>query len=312
MGVWGVKLFDNDVTADIRDAFLALYETGICVRKIKKLIITEYADLFKSEDEGPLAKLALCTMLLEYGELSEIERKECLSYLQAGGDLSAWENLTPKQINAREIELRKLQKIFEVPSPRGEIERKIKTYTYIGGQVFALPICHERGINLGLSGEYVLFYVCDEPSTNKNAINVRIKLTKNGVLPKDTAAFNALPFIQLSATAFSDRFRPFRSENEVPIEFVQEYHPDSWGELPEFTIEILDAKHSSPPKALKYLGRYENIQPPAYDYKVYPMPEGTMWKFAEEFVINRYRIFTLKQAARYRRQGDGSKPLKKS
>lgn len=306
MGIWGVKLFDNDFTADIRDAFLALYETGISVGKIKKLIIAEYADLFKSEDEGPLAKLALCTMLLEYGELSETERKAYLSYLQAGGDLSVWENLAPNQVNARKIELKKLQKKFEFPSLGTPTKRKIKTYTYISGQVFALPICHERGINLGLSGEYVLFYVCDEIPTNKSAINVWIKLTKNGVLPQDTVAFNALPFVQLSATAFSNRFRPFRSENEVPTEFVQEYQPDSWGELPEFTIEILDAKHSSPPKALKYLGKYENIQPPAYDYKVYPMPEGTMWKFAEEFIINRYRIFTLKQAERYSRgQGDG-------
>jgi len=135
----------------------------------------------------------------------------------------------------------------------------------------------------------------------KQSANFWVKFTNNGELPKSVEDFNRLPFTQVCSTKMESRFGPFQCYENVPEAFQQEYCPDEWNELPEYTLKIMDAKHRQPPVNLLYLGVYSGVTPPEYEYFRYPFPVGPVWKYAEEYILKYYRVFTLKKAPRYNR-----------
>ena len=306
MGIWDFGLYDNDITADIKDSFQELLEQDIAAKEIRSIIKEEYADLLSDPHEGLIATLALYDQLLDCGSLTKAERSKALEIISKIEQEECWINVSQEFLSGRRNELARIREKFQTvenkkPSPR----KKIKTIPWEVGQLYALPITMERAVAAGvpeIGNEYILIYVNGYQIEDKRDAHFWVKLTENRNLPKNVEDFNRLPFVQVCSTDMQDRFGPFRYYENVPKAFQQEYRPDKWNELPEFTLKIFDAKRRQPPVGLLYLGIYSGVTPPEYEYFRYPFPVGPVWKYAEEYILKYYRIFTLKKAPRYNKQ----------
>ncbi len=305
MGIWGFGLYDNDVTADIKDSFQELLEQDIAPKDIRTIIKEEYAELLLDPDEGLIATLALYDQLLDCGSLTKAERSKALEIISRIEQAECWINVSQEFLSGRKNELARLRERFQTvenkkPSPK----KKAKTIPWEVGQLYALPITMEDAVAAGvpeIGNEYILLYVNGYQMEDKRDAHFWVKLTENGELPRTAEDFDRLPFVQICSTHMKDRLGPFRCCEDIPKAFQQQYCPDEWGELPEFTIKIFGAKREQPPVNLFYLGNCVGVTSPEYEYFRYPFPDGAVWKYAEEYILNRYRIFTLKKAPRYNR-----------
>lgn len=305
MGIWGFGLYDNDVTVDIKDSFQELLEQDIAVREIRSIIKEEYAELLSNPDEGLIATLALYDQLLDCGSLTKVERKKALELVVQIEQAECWVNVSQAFLSGRRDELARLRERFQTvenkkPSPK----KKSKTIPWEVGKLYALPITMESAVAAGvpeIGNEYILLYVNGYQMEDKRDAHFWVKFTNDGELPKSVEDFNRLPFVQICSTMMQKRLGPFKCYEDVPKAFQQQYCPDKWEELPEYTMKIFGAKREPPPSNLLYLGVYVGVIPPEYEYFRYPFPDGAVWKYAEEYILNRYRIFTLKKAPRYNR-----------
>ena len=302
---WGFELYDDDVTSDIKDSFQELLEQDIAPKEIRSIIREEYADLLSDPDEGFVATLALYDQLLDCGSLTRTERSKALAIIAKIEETEHWINGTQEFLLGRLNELARLREKFQTvenkkPPPR----KKVKTISWEAGQLYALPITMESAVAEGvpeIGNEYILLYVNGYQIEDKRDAHFWVKLTENGELPKTAEAFDRLSFVQVCSTKMENRFGPFECYENVPQAFQQQYCPDEWDELPEFTVKIFGAKREQPPVNLIYLGNFVGVSSPEYEYFRYPFPDGAVWKYAEEHILNRYRIFTLKKAPRYNR-----------
>lgn len=302
MGVWGAGLYDNDCTADVRDTFQQLLANGMWPENAAKIIREENADMFQDSEEGCLCELALREQLFLLGAIKEYERIETIDYLEGGGDLFVWQEKNPDLLEERDKELRRLLLLFRSTPPKICKTKKgvLKTKSnWKVGQVFAIPIigCEQTDFQ----GEYILLYVCGEAKkVDRYPIpKVYVKITKGGQLPLTSEEFNQLEYVQISCTAMENRFRPFNNAEEIPEEYRQDYQPDAWGYLPEYTMVLYEALGNHPPDSMIYLGCMCSVIPPAYDYRKYRALNGTAWDYLQEFVLQRFCLHNLHQATFY-------------
>lgn len=303
MGVWGSGLYDNDCTCDIRDAFQNLLAQGTHPKQIGKVIREDFGPVFSDDEEGPLAELALCEQLLQTGVITNKEIASVLAFLNNGGDLERWNSENPQLAPEREIELSRLKLLFLSPIPKviGKSNKQASSkFNWCKDQVFAIPIVNTEVCDL--QGEFFLLHICgEEKKTGRYRIpKMRVKITNSKKLPRNADEFNSLDYVQISCTSMKNRLLPFYREDAIPDEFKQEYYPDRWGYLPEFTFLAYEYTDIHPPKTMTYLGKWENILPPDYDFRRYPFPEGVAWDYFEEFVIQRFHLHNLRQAEFYK------------
>lgn len=304
MAIWGAKLYESDSTSDIRDAFLKLIGNGLSPGQARQQIWNDFSESFSDSEEKDGARLALADQLFAAGVLSEGERVDILSFLEAGGDIPFWEENAPHLVECRRKELKRLETQFRQP-PASKAKRKSSTkqFSWEMGQVYAIPIHDASADVLGIQGESILlyFYSEAEPINGYRIPLAWAKLTQNGKLPGNATEFNRLPYIQISCTAMEDRFHPFARQEDIPLEYVQEYIPDAWGYLPEYSMMIYESRGNHPPKDMALLGAFEGIEPPEYNYIRYKSSHGAAWRYLEEYILQGYRLHNLHQAAFYRK-----------
>ena len=304
MGIWGPGLYDNDCTADVRDTFQQLLANGIRPEKAAKMIREENADMFRDSEDGPLSELALREQLFLFGALKEKERIETIAYLESGGDYSFWQENNPDLSEGRSKEILRLTLLFRSPPPK---TCKTKNgvgrtkYNWKKGQGFAIPITGD--VQVDFQGEYILLYVCGEAEkVDRFSIpEVYVKLTKGKVLPRNEQEFDMLDYVQISCTSMEERFCPFKCIEDIPEAYQQDYFPDAWGYLPEYTMVLYEAAGNHPPDSMIYLGCMDNVSPPFYNYRKYRALNGTAWDYLQEFVLQRYCLHNLRQAEFYKR-----------
>ena len=300
MGIWGVKLYDNDCAADIKDLFLDLTDAGLSPVEAAEQIEAEFPEMFQDSEDGPMAQVILADLLWKRGCLEDERKGKALAWLESGGDLARWKHEAPQRAAARQRNLEKLyqQLLSPMPDPRqpkAVPQQRRKQLQWKPHEVYALPLHSEESAKLGLHGEYALIYIQGPSSVYDGYHNPRVwlKITKNCYLPKNSEEFNQLDFQRIACTPYANRFSPFSREDELPLDFRQTYQADEWGMLPEFTMELIQATGHHPPNTLQLLGVFENAQPPTYEYFRYQSALGCSWKFAEEYILQCYRAHTL-------------------
>lgn len=304
MAIWGPKLYENDCTSDIRDEFQRLIESGIAPTQAKQQILNEFSESFSDLDERDSARLALADLLWSVGSLSDVERTDILSFLEAGGDILFWVENAPHLVDLRNKELKRLEKQFRKSSAH-KTKRKssAKQFSWEIGQIYAIPIHDESASIVGIQNEYILlyFYSEAEPVNGYRIPLAWAKITQAGKLPSDVEEFNELPYIQIACTAMENRFMPFANEEALPQEYLQEYIPDEWGYLPEYSMMIYESRGNHPPKDIQLLGAFDGVDPPKYNYRRYKSSHGAAWRYLEEYVIQGYRLHNLHQAQFYKK-----------
>jgi hypothetical protein len=107
MGVWGLGIFDDDLTLDVRGTFEDALAEGLSVQQATGLVLQDYRDAMDDGDEGPTIWLALVTVQLEHGDLPSDVRPTALTAIDRR--YSRWADASPADVEARKQVLEALR-----------------------------------------------------------------------------------------------------------------------------------------------------------------------------------------------------------
>ena len=288
MGFWGYKLYDNDLAADVRDDYKQKLEKGIDEDTVTKEMLERYQEEISDIDEAPIFWYALADTQWEFGRLEDFVKEKALYYLDNGYDLELWNDVEDGITEKRKKILHELkQKLLSQQPPKKKIaKRRSYRCQWKTGDVYAYPLVSEYAKEAGIYGKYFLFHKIRECGYYPKHITpvVRVKITANGVLPKNEDEFDQLKYVQVS------RFpQPPNTSNQDREKY------NEFGEKPVYQLQLINTSKRVIPKSLIYLGNYQNVKPPKLDYVPPDISlTGYLWKFFDESMIETYKFYNCR------------------
>ena len=113
--MWGTGLFSDDVACDIRDHYRQLLEDGAEDSAATRLTLEKFEPYL--EEPGGVALIAFAVTQSKVGRLEPDVRARALALIDAGGDLSVWEQENPKLLPKRRAALEKAREQLTGPQP---------------------------------------------------------------------------------------------------------------------------------------------------------------------------------------------------
>ncbi len=92
MSAWGVGLYQDDVTCDIKSNYLNWLKVGKSNIEATQKTIDFYSELIEDEEDVPLFWFALADIQWKYGRLLPEVKQMALKYIRDGNNLRRWEN----------------------------------------------------------------------------------------------------------------------------------------------------------------------------------------------------------------------------
>ncbi len=298
MGAWGVKIYQDDVACDVKEEYVEALRKGISNEEITEKLIEEYTS-YEDEEEEAIFWIALSDTQWKYGRLKEEVKENALRVIENGIDLRKWEE-DSKLLEKRKQVLLELKEKLKSPQPP---EKKVKGYgtpykcEWKIGDVFAYPLKSEEAKELGFEGQYLIIIKTGETNWYPEHIIpvVKIKITRNGKIPKTIEEINELEFIQ---TFFYTYYYG------LPVTLEQFKFPkDEYGCIPYYDMAIITTSKRVIPKDLQYIGNFDNkLESPKIEFRSlkdsqYELLSGkyTSWKELEQLLLESYKRYNLKQ-----------------
>ena len=146
MGAWGTSLYANDTACDIKDDYIDKLKRGKDNEETVEIMMKEYSDVLKNEEEAPLFWFALANIQWDYGRLLPIVKEKALSYLKKEEELERWKNGDVNKLNAWLNTLNQLECKLNSPMPKEKVVRKYRFYqcSWKLGDVFAYQFKGEQ------------------------------------------------------------------------------------------------------------------------------------------------------------------------
>lgn len=157
MGTWGAGIFDNDLSGDVKTAYLDLLREGYTTEQATRRLLADYADLLAadSQDDAEDFWLGLAAIQWTYGRLVESVKEKACRILTAP---SAYFEDPAEAKKRKQIERDWLQRLQgDMPPPKKIKVRKPFACPWSIGDIFALPVSAEKCRELGLPGTYMAF-----------------------------------------------------------------------------------------------------------------------------------------------------------
>jgi hypothetical protein len=102
MGAWGIDIFDDDLTLDVKGDYEDILDSGLSHEQVTKKLIDRYHDALADSDESSLFWLALAAIQLEHGALITAVKKNALNAIDSDPDLLRWKD-SPDAHKRRQI-----------------------------------------------------------------------------------------------------------------------------------------------------------------------------------------------------------------
>ena len=191
MGAWGYKLYDDDVTCDIRDSYIEKFQNDSNIKiSIEDFVEENYGYIENDNEDTPLFWFALADTMWDCGRLTEVVKIEALHHIESGEDLKRWEEeglddpLYKKR--KKELERLKLKLLKEQPKEKRLINRKKYENDWKDGDVYLLPLTDDYAQFAGVKDEFLIFIKVGEMITypQRKIPVVIVKMTKNKKKPK--------------------------------------------------------------------------------------------------------------------------------
>ena len=273
MGVWGPKIYDNDIALDVKDEFEDLYNKGQDVKKITEQLIEANAEWLSDPEEAQFFWLALADVQWNKGVLLSEVKKQAIYWIEKGDCIANYQlNQNVKREN-RQKELEKLKD--KILSPQPEVKKTKKRRVYVCpwniGDVFAYQLESDLAKEKGLYGRYLLIQKIDEGTWYPEHIIpiVYVKLTKDDRLPTNVEEYEQAEYVQTWFTRFEDRFNPIdfsRPKEDLAEKSRIEYKVDEFGFLPNYRVKLVHTSKRMIPHKLQFLGNYQNVSAPKNEF----------------------------------------------
>ena len=107
IGIWGIDIFDEDISYDVKITFETALSDGLNVEEATQIVIKTYEEeLCDDEDSIPIY-LAIAKLQLKNKNLQSNIKKKVLEIIKSGIDVDRWENDDDKA--KRKVILEKLK-----------------------------------------------------------------------------------------------------------------------------------------------------------------------------------------------------------
>jgi len=275
MGAWGTSLYANDYASDIRGDYIDMLRRGKTNDEVVEKLINDNQEIMGDDEEEPLFWFALADTLWNYGRLQDSVRDKALYFLDQDGELERWRESGKKQLEAWQRTRAKLKEKLLSPQPP---EKKVSPYRFYKnpwqlGDVYAYQFSSDYSKEQGYFGQYIVFRkVGDGVEWPGHIIPV----------------VNFYKMISPNIPALDDL-------QNIPL-IPQNYYPVALAKYPnakmEYMLMMYGTNRAVPKGNLTLLG---NI--PGDDFLPFVGPghytgyEGTLWKYLEESIINRYNAW---------------------
>ena len=205
MGVWGVKIFQDDVACDVKDDYLNRLKVGYTNEEATKEVIERNEDFTSDYDDREIFWMALAATQWKYGRLLPEVKKEALKCIQSGRNLERWED-DEKQYEKRKKVLEELEEQLNSPQPpEKRVGRmKLSTPQWDVGDVLLYQIKGEKVKKHRYYGKYALLRVvgirrCNVgslPREYSNKLDIVALYNWIGDEEPDIEVIKSLPFMK--------------------------------------------------------------------------------------------------------------------
>ena len=312
MGMWGVKLYQNDMAADIRDEFEESFRNGKTCQKISDELIECYSGVIGNIEEEPVFWFALADTQWNYGVLLPFVKEKALYWIDNECELLKSRVMDSANKKNRETVLRALKTKLLSPQPpiKPKIKKRIYQCQWKLGDVFAYKMESELAKEKKLDGGYLLIQKIDENVWDCGHVVpiVYVKISVDGQLPTNVIEYDKLKYIQTGFAKYEERFWPIdmsRPQEDVFEKSKIDYKVDEYGFLPKYRATLLNTSKKIIPSKLIYVGNFISALRPKNEF----IPHSKInipvvsWKcFNETFettMIKRYYWHNLRELSIY-------------
>jgi len=158
MGAWGAGLYANDVTGDVRDAYLGFLQDQAGNRAAYEKTLERFAEYIGDEDE-PLLWYALADTMWKTGRLTPEVKAKALGWIGRSGGLAVWLEGASRGAGWRKT-LAALKAELESPQPSEKRIRKPVEFVrnpWGVGDVYAYQLHTDIAARHGLCDWYIPF-----------------------------------------------------------------------------------------------------------------------------------------------------------
>lgn len=208
MGIWGPKLYQDDMAEDIKEE----YEELIRENKNNKEAIEQICFMYKEEiedsDERPVFWMVLADVLCKYKNLTNYVKEKALKEIESGENLERWKNESSEEdYKVRKKELERLRKKLDMykDEKTDKTEKKsksrsmIKTQNYKDnewkiGDTYAYKIENSK-----YEGNYLILRKVKDyeeySNTRYQSAIVYVQITYDKKIPTNEEEINELDYI---------------------------------------------------------------------------------------------------------------------
>lgn len=313
MGYWGVDLYQNDTSSDVKEQFEEQLRKGKSAENATKELIEAYSCVSDDMYEQCAFWFALADTQWTWGVLQPEVKEQALNLLEKGGDIGKWQDLILQLQRKRVLFDLRINLMSPQPPMKKPIKRRVYRCQWKVGDVFAYRLESELAKEKGLYGRYFLIQKVDEGTWHPGHIVpiVYVKITEDDKIPTTVEEYNRLEYVQTSFTRYEDRFLPLdgrRLQEDIEEKSRINYEMDEYGYLPQFRIQLLTTSSKMIPSKLIYVSRFTNVEKPQKEFVPHSKLNisSVFWEqFGDTFdmdMIRRYCGHNLKEFSIYREE----------
>ena len=299
MGVWGNKLYQNDIALDVKDSYKELLQDGKTNEEAYNEMISSNMELLSSKynDEKVMFILSFADTLWNYGRLTEKYKETCLTLIKECKK-DKLENKENSYCIYPINELEKLENKLNSEQPKEKKVRKITPYIcdWKDYDTFAYKLESDYAKEKGIYGRYLILIKVDVIETYPKNISpvVWFKITKDDKIPRTLNEINELEFVELISYLYAHKRFLFKKTKEKIL-------TDEYNYIPIYKGHISTTSKRSIPKKLIYIGNYKGVKPPKNENTDFKDTYGLylFWKNFENEVIAKYFDYNKREAICY-------------
>jgi hypothetical protein len=157
MGSWGVGLYANDSTCDVRDSYFNLLQEGLSNAEAYEKILEQYREYIGDQDE-PLFWFSLAETQWKTGRLLPEVRDKALYWIDKGGGMELWEESNNGGAGWKKtLQNLKLKLLSPMPSEKKICKpQKVNNNLWNINDVYAYQFHGEKAINCGIMDKYIV------------------------------------------------------------------------------------------------------------------------------------------------------------
>ena len=317
MGIWGEKLYDNDISLDVKGQFETLLKEGKTPQNITEQLLKEFQSIIGDPVEEELFWFALADTQWNLGVLLPNIKEQALYWIEKSRKTSNNQAFSAAIKDRQEMFLSDLQAklLSPQPSPKKFTSKKnIYICEWNLGDIFAYQLESDLAKEKGLYARYFLIQKVDQDVWYPGHIVpiVYVKITQNSKLPSSKEEYDRLDYVQTWFTKYEERFFPIdmnRPHEDIAQKSKINYEVDEYGFLPQYRVKLLNVSKKVIPQNLIYVGNFTNTVSPQKEF----IPHSTenivavAWnKFNETFetkMIKWYCGHNLREFSIYKQPG---------